>query len=187
NEKNNKTQLGMIETLLFLAEAHSEVESGFGLNLDIFETNLINLTLLVGILVYFGKPVLSKILTERRSKIAEQIQAVEQKKKQAEVTLANEQKKLEEAKQTAAKIRSEATTNAQKARETILAQGEKEVQRLKEIAGKDLSSEQEKAIAQLRERVVALALENARSQMENMLNDDVQRKLIDSSIAKLGG
>ncbi|MEY4518201.1 MAG: hypothetical protein RLZZ499_800 [Cyanobacteriota bacterium] len=177
----------MIETLLFLAEAHSEVESGFGLNLDIFETNLINLTLLVGILVYFGKPVLSKILTERRSKIAEQIQAVEQKKKQAEVTLANEQKKLEEAKETAAKIRSEATTNAQKARETILAQGEKEVQRLKEIAGKDLSSEQEKAIAQLRERVVALALENARSQMENMLNDDVQRKLIDSSIAKLGG
>lgn len=177
----------MIETLLFLAEAHSEVEGSFGLNLDIFETNLINLTLLVGILVYFGKPVLSKILTERRSKIAEQIQAVEQKKKQAEVTLANEQKKLEEAKQTAAKIRSEATTNAQKARETILAQGEKEVQRLREVAGKDLSSEQEKAIAQLRERVVALALERARSQMENVLNDDVQRKLIDSSIAKLGG
>jgi F-type H+-transporting ATPase subunit b len=177
----------MIETLLFLAETHSEAEGGFGLNLDIFETNLINLTLLVGILVYFGKPVLSKILTERRSKIAEQIQAVEQKKKQAEVTLANEQKKLEEAKETAAKIRSEATTNAQKARETILAQGEKEVQRLREVAGKDLSSEQEKAIAQLRERVVALALERARSQMENVLNDDVQRKLIDSSIAKLGG
>lgn len=177
----------MIETLLFLAEAHSEVESGFGLNLDIFETNLINLTLLVGILVYFGKPVLSKILTERRSKIAEQIQAVEQKQKQAEVTLAKEQKKLEEAKVIAAKIRSEATTNAQKARETILAQGEKEVQRLKEVAGKDLSSEQEKAIAQLRERVVGLALERTRSQMENVLNDDVQRKLIDSSIAKLGG
>jgi F-type H+-transporting ATPase subunit b len=177
----------MIETLLFLAEAHSEVEGGFGLNLDIFETNLINLTLLVGILVYFGKPVLSKILTERRAKIAEQIQAVEQKQKQAEVTLANEQKKLEEAKVTAAKIRSEATANAQKAREAILAQGEKEVQRLKEIAGKDLSSEQEKAIAQLRERVVALALESAKSRMGTILNDEVQHKLIDSSIAKLGG
>ena len=177
----------MIETLLFLAEAHSEAEEGFGLNFDILETNLINLALLVGILIYFGKPVLTKILTERREKIAEQIKAVEQKKKQAEVTLANEQKKLEEAKETAAKIRSEATTNAQKAKETILAQGEKEVQRLKEVAGKDLSSEQEKAIAQLRERVVALALENARSQMDNMLNDEAQRKLIDRSIAKLGG
>ena len=177
----------MIETLLFLAEANSEVESGFGLNLNILETNLINLTLLVGILIYFGKPLLTNILIERRSKIAEQIQAVEQKQKQAELTLAEEQKKLAEAKETAAKIRSEAETNAQKAKEVILAQGEKEVERLKEMAGKDLSSEQEKAIAQLRERVVALALESAKSRMDNILNDEAQRKLIDSSIAKLGG
>ncbi len=179
----------MIETLLFLAEAHSEVEGGFGLNLNIFETNLINLLLLVGILIYFGKPLLTNILSERRSKIAEQIKAVEQKQKQAEVTLAQEQKKLESAQQTAAKIRSEAETNAQKARETILAQGEKEVERLKEAAGKDLSSEQERAIAQLRERVVALALESAKSRAGNALQNEAeaQRKLIDSSIAKLGG
>ena len=177
----------MIETLLFLAEAHSEVEEGFGLNLDILDTNLINLTLLVGILIYFGKPLLTNILSERSSKIAEQIQAVEQKQKQAEVTLAQEQKKLEEAQATAAKIRSEAETTAQKARETILAQGEKEIQRLQEMAGKDLSSEQEKAIAQLRQRVVALALERARSRMGDLLNDEAQNKLIDSSIAKLGG
>jgi F-type H+-transporting ATPase subunit b len=177
----------MIETLLFLAEAHSEVEGGFGLNLNIFETNLINLTLLVGILIYFGKPLLTNILSERSSKIAEQIKAVEQKQKQAELTLAQEQKKLEEATVAAAQIRSEADINAQKARETILAQGEKEVQRLKEMAGKDLSSEQEKAIAQLRERVVALALEKARSSIGNVLNEQAQRELIDSSIAKLGG
>ncbi|WP_319418997.1 F0F1 ATP synthase subunit B [Pleurocapsa sp. FMAR1] len=179
----------MIETLLFLAEAHSEVEGGFGLNLNIFETNLINLILLVGILIYFGKPLLTKILSERRSKIAEQIKAVEQKQKQAEVTLAQEQKKLESAKETAAKIRSEAKTNAQKARETILAQGEKEVERLKEAAGKDLSSEQERAIAQLRERVVALALESAKSRAGDALRNEseAQSKLIDSSIAKLGG
>lgn len=177
----------MIETLFFLAEAHSEVESGFGLNLDILETNLINLTLLVGILIYFGKPLLTNILSERSSKIAEQIQAVEQKQKQAELTLAEEQKKLEEAKVIASKIRSEATANAQKARETILAQGEQEVQRLQEMAGKDLSSEQEKAIAQLRERVVALALDQAKSRMGDLLDQDAQHKLIDSSIAKLGG
>ncbi|WP_019507394.1 F0F1 ATP synthase subunit B [Pleurocapsa sp. PCC 7319] len=177
----------MIETLLFLAEAHSEVEGGFGLNLDILDTNLINLTLLVGILFYYGKPLLGNILAERRAKIVEQIEAVEQKQKQAEITLAEEKKKLEEAQKTAVKIRQDAEVNAQKARETILAQGEKEVERLKEMAGKDLSSEQEKAIAQLRERVVALALEKARSSMGNMLNDDAQRKLIDNSIAKLGG
>lgn len=177
----------MIETLLFLAEAHTEVEGGFGLNLDILNTNLINLTLLVGILFYYGKPLLTNILNERRSKILEQIQAVEQKQKQAEVTLAQEQKKLEQAQATAAKIRQDAEVNAQKARETILTQGEKEVARLKETAVKDLSSEQDKAIAQLRERVIALALEKAQSRLGSMLNDESQRKLIDSSIAKLGG
>ncbi|MGL4880139.1 MAG: F0F1 ATP synthase subunit B [Waterburya sp.] len=177
----------MIETLLFLAEAHTEVEGGFGLNLDILNTNLINLTLLVGILFYYGKPLLTNILNERRSKIVEQIQAAEQKQKEAEVILAQEQKKLEQAQATATKIRQDADVNAQKARETILAQGEKEVARLKETAVKDLSSEQDKAIAQLRERVIALALEKAQSRLGNMLNDESQRKLIDSSIAKLGG
>ncbi|MGB5636659.1 MAG: F0F1 ATP synthase subunit B, partial [Waterburya sp.] len=105
----------------------------------------------------------------------------------AEVTLAQEQKKLEESQATAAKIRSEAETTAQKARETILAQGEKEVTRLQEMAGKDLSSEQEKAIAQLRQRVVVLALERTKFLMGDLLNDEAQHKLIDSSIAKLGG
>ncbi|BAZ46346.1 ATP synthase F0 subunit B [Chondrocystis sp. NIES-4102] len=177
----------MIETLLFLAEAHAEAEGGFGLNFNILDTNLINLTLLVGILFYYGKPLLTNILEERRSKIVEQLQAVEQKQKEAEVTLAQEQKKLEEAQATAAKIRQDAEVNAQKAKETILAQGEKEVARLREMAGKDLSSEQDKAIAQLRERVVALALEKAQSRLGSMLDDDAQRQLIDSSIAKLGG
>lgn len=176
----------MIGTLLFLAEAHSEVERGFGLNFDIFESNLINLSILIGILYYYGKDVVSNILSERRSKIAEQIQEVEQKKKDAVNTLAAEQKKLEQAQVNAAKILSEAETNAQQAKATILAQGEKEVQRLKETAGKDLNSEQERAIAQLRERVVALALEGVESRMGNLLNDEAQRKLIDSSIAKLG-
>jgi F-type H+-transporting ATPase subunit b len=176
----------MIGTLLFLAEAHSEVERGFGLNFDIFESNLINLSILVGILYYYGKDIVGNILSERRSKIAEQIQAVEQKKKDAVSTLAAEQKKLEQAQVIAAKILSEAQTNAQQAKATILAQGEKEVQRLKETAGKDLNSEQERAIAQLRERVVALALEGVESRMGNLLNDEAQRKLIDSSIAKLG-
>jgi F-type H+-transporting ATPase subunit b len=177
----------MIDLLFLAAEAHAEVEGGFGLNTDILNTNLINLALLVGILFYYGKPLLTNILNERRSKIIEQIQAAEQKQKEAEVILAQEQKKLEQAQATAAKIRQDAEVNAQKARETILAQGEKEVARLKETAVKDLSSEQDKAIAQLRERVVALALEKARSRLGDMLNDESQRKLIDSSIAKLGG
>lgn len=177
----------MMSTFLFLAAAHSEAEGGFGLNLDILDTNLINLLLLLGILFYYGKPIVSNILSERRAKIAAQIEEIEQQQQQAEATLAAEQNKLKQAEATAAKIRAEAETNAQQAKANILAQGEKEVERLKAMAGQDLSSEEQRAIAELKQRVAALAMERVQSQLSDVLDEAAQAKLIDKSIAQLGG
>lgn len=174
-------------TLLFLMEATSEAEGGFGFHLDVLESNIINLAILLVILIYYGSKVVGNILSERRAKIAEKIEAAEAKQKQAAAALAQEQEKLAQAKTTAEKIRSDAQVNAQKAKETILAQGEKEVERIKATAQADLNSEQERAIAQLRQRVAALALAKVESQLGEILNEENQQKLIDRSIAQLGG
>lgn len=174
-------------TLLFLMEATSEVGGGFGFHLDVLESNIINLAILLVILIYYGSKVVGNILSERRAKIAENIEAVETKQKQAAATLAQEQEKLAQAKATAAKIRSDASENAQKASEAILAQGEKEVERIKATAQADLNSEQERAIAELKRMVAKLALERVESQLGEILNDEAQQKLIDLSIAQLGG
>ncbi len=175
----------MVGNLLYLA--HSEVESGFGLNLDILETNLVNLLILVGVLYFYGSKIVGDILSERREKIAKQLAEVEERKQQAVATLAQEEKKLAEAKQTAAKIVEDAKANADKAKATILAEGEKEVARLKATAAADLSSEEARAIAELKQRVTLLALEKVESQLPGMLDDSAQTKLIDRSIAQLGG
>ncbi len=172
----------MMSTFLFLAAAHSEAESGFGLNLDILDTNLINLLLLLGILFYYGKPIVSNILSERRAKIAAQIEEIEQQQQQAEKTLAAEQNKLKQAEATAAKIRAEAETNAQQAKANILAQGEKEVERLKAMAGQDLSSEEQRAIAELKQRVATLAMERVQSQLSDVLDEAAQAKLIERAL-----
>ena len=177
----------MVGTLLYLAEAHSEVEGGLGLNLNILQTNIINLSILLGILYFYGSKIVGNILSERRSKIAQQIQEIEQKQKTAAATLAQEQKKLAEAKQTADKIRQDAQANAEKIKAAILAQGEKEVERLKASAAADLSSEEVKAIAELRQQVAALALERVESQLPGMLDDSAQTTLIDRCIAQVGG
>lgn len=177
----------MVETLLYLAEAHSEVEGGFGLNLDIFEANLINLSILLGILYFYGSKIVGDILSERRSKIAQQIQEIEQKQKAAAATLAREQQKLAEAKKTAEQILKDAQTNAEKAKLAILAQGEKEVEKLRATAAADLGSEEARAIAELKQRVSALSLERVESQLPGMLDDSAQTTLIDRSIAQLGG
>jgi F-type H+-transporting ATPase subunit b len=177
----------MIRTLLFLAEAHAEVESGFGFKLDILESNLINLIILIGVLFYYGSKVVGNILNERKTKIAQRIQEVEQEQKQAAATLAEEQQKLAQAQATAKNIVQEAETNGQKAKEAILAKGQQEVERLKATAAQDLQSEQEKAIAELRQRVAALAVERAESRLQEMLNEEAQQTLIDRSISQLGG
>ena len=175
----------MVGNLLYLA--HSEVEGGFGLNLDIFEANLINLLILIGVLYFYGSKIVSNILSERREKIAKQLAEIEEKKQQAVATLAQEEKKLAEAKDTAVKIVADAKANADKARAAILAEGDKEVARLKATAAADLSSEEARAISELKQRVTALALEKVESQLPGMLDDSAQATLIDRSIAQLGG
>lgn len=187
--------MGIMGTLLLLAAeaaVHSELaegasEGGFGLNIDILETNLINLAILVGVLVYFGRKVVSNTLNERRLRIETAIQDAEQRSTEAAAALSDAQQKLTQAQAEAQRIRKSAEENAQAAKENILARAVQDVQRLKETAAQDLNSERERAIAQLRQRVVAMALEQVESQLKTQVDDAAQQRLIDSSIALLGG
>ncbi|MEO1690322.1 MAG: F0F1 ATP synthase subunit B [Cyanobacteria bacterium J06631_6] len=171
----------------FLLNAEAGAESGFGFNFDIIETNLINLGIIFVLLIVYGGKVVGNILSERRAKIEAEIKSAEARAKESKDALAVAQKNLQDAQANAVNIRSEAEANAEKAKEAILAKGQQEVERLQATAAADLNSEQDRAIAQLRERVVAMALEKVESRMGEVLNDDKQRQLVDRSIAKLGG
>ncbi|HYX15297.1 MAG TPA: F0F1 ATP synthase subunit B [Nostoc sp.] len=188
--------MGIMGTFLLLAAeanaVHSELaegaaEGGFGLNLDIFETNLINLAILVGILFYFGRKVLSNILNERQSNIATAIQEAEGRLKEAKTALSQAQEQLKQSQAEAERIRQSATENAQKAKEALLAKAGQDVERLRQTAAADLNTETERAIAQLRQRVATLALQKVESQLKGGIADDAQQSLIDRSIAQLGG
>lgn len=189
--------MGIMGTFLLLAAAeanavHSELaegaaEGGFGLNLDILETNLINLAILVGILFYFGRKVLSNILSERKSNIATLIQEAEGRLKEAQTALSQAQEQLTQAQAEAQRIRKSAQENAQASKEALLERAVQDVERLKQTAAADLNSETERAIAQLRQRVATLALQKVESQLKSGIADDAQQMLIDRSIAQLGG
>jgi F-type H+-transporting ATPase subunit b len=176
----------MMGTILILATEAVE-EGGFGLNLDIFEANLINLAILVGLLFYFGRKVLGQILGDRKAKIAQAITEAEDRQKKAAANLAEQQKKLKEAQATAERIRSEADGKAQAAKSAIASQTETDIQRLRETAAQDLSSEQARVIAELRERIANMAMERAESQLKSRMDESTQQTLIERSIAQLGG
>ncbi|NJL67017.1 MAG: F0F1 ATP synthase subunit B [Richelia sp. CSU_2_1] len=173
-------------TVLLLATEASR-EGGFGLNFDILETNLINLSIVIGLLFYFGRGFLGNILTERRTAIEEAIKEAETRQKEAAAALAEQQQKLTQAQAEAERIRAAAEENAKKAKEAILAQAAQEVERMKATAGQELEAERERAVAQLRARVAAMALERVESQLKTSLDENAQHQLIDRSIALLGG
>lgn len=168
-----------------LAEAGAE--GGFGLNFNILETNLINLSVLIAVLVYFGRQIVPKTLSDRHTAIAAAIQEVEQRCQSAELQLQEQQKNLKQAQTEAEQIRANAVESAKVAREAILAQAQEDVLRLKESATQDLNSARDRAITELRQRVVAMAMQQAESQLKDRMNESTQHQLIERSIALLGG
>ncbi|NDJ15996.1 F0F1 ATP synthase subunit B [Myxacorys almedinensis] len=170
----------------FLAETAEAEGGGFGLNFNILETNLINLGIAIAIVVYFGRSFLTKILGERRAAIEAAIQEAETRKKAAAASLAEQQQKLAQAQTEAAAIQSSAHAAADKMKAEILDKGEQDVRRMRESAAQDLDSEQERVINELRQRIAALALQKAEGDLPGRLDNGVQQRLVDRSIALLG-
>jgi len=160
---------------------------GFGLNLDILDTNLVNLTILIGLLLFYGRKFLTKLLTERRGKIEAEIKQAEQRAKDAAGALAGAQQKLAQAQAEAEQIHQNALSRAQQVKESILAEGQEEVTRLQATASQELSTETDKVIAQIKQQIVSLALAKAEAELTGNLDSFAQKKLIERSLAQLGG
>ena len=162
--------------------------AGFGLNFDILETNLINLLVVIGVLVYFVGGVLKKVLADRSAAIAAEIKAAEKRQADAKAMLAVEEKKLADSKEEAKSIIATAQTNSEKVKAEILAEAEKEIARLKQSATQDSSNSQDRAIAELRKRTAEMALEKVESELQSRLanNSQAQESLFERSVALLG-
>lgn len=181
--------------LLLMAEASaldaemasSGSEGGLGLNFDILGTNLINLVIIIGVLVYFGRKIVGKTLSDRQERIETAISSAERRAKEAAAALADQQQKLASAQGEAERIRKAAQQSAEVARENILRAVGSDVERLKETATQELNTERDRAIAQLRQRVVAMALQKVESELRTGVDNATQQQLIDRSIALLGG
>ncbi|MGD1905582.1 MAG: F0F1 ATP synthase subunit B [Leptolyngbyaceae cyanobacterium] len=170
-------------TLWFLATE----EGGFGFHFDVLEANLINLSIVIGILVYFGSKFLGSTLEGRRSNIEDAIKDAEGRQSEAKAALAEQQQKLALAKTEAESILKQAQDNAEKAHQAILDQAAADIERMKASAAQDLSSQQDRVVRELRQSVVEMALADVQARLPERLNDDIQNRLIDKSIAMLGG
>jgi F-type H+-transporting ATPase subunit b len=178
----------MIDSFFILAtEAHEAGKSWFGLDSHLLETNLLNLAILIGVLVFYGSKVLKNVLNERRLQIADAIQKAEERQRKAATALEKERQKLTQAQAEAERIYQRAKDRAAALADEITEKSRQDMERLKETAAADLSMEQERVIAQLNKQIVQITLNKAESQLKEQVNEDIQHLLIDRSIAQLGG
>jgi len=160
-------------------------EGSLSLNLDIFEANVVNLTILVGGIFYLGSNALSESLVERQEKILGAIQESEERLAQATTRLTESETQLEQAQLVIASIKTDAEATAKKVKSSILTDGKVEIERLSKTAKAQIVTIEAKVRKQISDYVVALALQRVTLQLEGKLGDDTQQQIIDRNISKL--
>jgi F-type H+-transporting ATPase subunit b len=172
----------MVQFLFLATEAHG----GVGLNLDLIETNIFNIAIVLGVVIVLGRKALGEILSERRNLIETAIEDAKARQKQAESNLASAKRSLAQAQAEAAQIKATALASAETVKAEIAAKTAADIARMQQLAAADTSSEQEKAINELRSRVVSLAMVRAEAQIKTLMTESAQTQLVDRSIALVG-
>ena len=159
---------------------------GFGLNLNLIDTNLINLAIVIGVLIWFLRGFLGGILQRRRDLILTELSDAEQRLKAANDALGKAQQDLAAAQQRAEQIRADGKLRAEAVRADIERRTIEEMARLKQDAASDLKAEAARINDLLRREAARQAIEKALAELPGKLDADAQTLLIDQSIATLG-
>nr|ANA57004.1 CF0 subunit I of ATP synthase [Pyramimonas parkeae] len=159
---------------------------GFGINTNLLETNVLNLAVVIGVLVYFGGDVLTSLLKNRRELILKSLNDAEERYQEAIAKLEKAKAQLETAKTKAEEIRAQSLVTASKGSTNLLERAEEDIKRLEEAKQVSLRFEEEKAIQEVCEQVRELAFEQAVQKVKKRLDVNLQRRVIDLNIALLG-
>ena len=155
---------------------------GFGLNLNLFETNVLNWAVVVFGLYKFLPGFLGKMLQKRREGILLELKDAEDRLQKA--TLALEQAKIDLslAEEKASQIKADSLKRSESIRIESEKKAIEEMARIKQSAISDESSEASRAISQLRKEAVELAIKKALDSLPNRLDQNTQENLVTQSI-----
>ena len=159
---------------------------GFGLNLDLFETNILNLAIVIFGLYKFLPNFLGGMLKRRREVILVDLNDAEERLAKASTSLAEAQKCLDEAAKKAEQIRADCKTRAEAIRLESEKRTVEEMARIKEGAASDLNAEAARVSSQLRRETARLAIEKALKTLPRKLDDKTKSNFVNQSINNMG-
>jgi F-type H+-transporting ATPase subunit b len=157
-----------------------------GINSNLLETNIINLVVVVGVVIYLGGDVLKSLLAARKDSILQTLNAVEEKYKKTLTALKQAETDLEAARKNVKTIQSENQITLQNRYNFLLERIQEDLSRLENSQKIALEMEKAKIGKKLYFECTSFALNEAKIKVQKRLKVRyAQQKLITTNISIL--
>nr|AKF00086.1 ATP synthase CF0 subunit I [Orania palindan] len=170
----------------FLSLGHWPSAGSFGFNTDILATNPINLSVVLGVLIFFGKGVLNDLLDNRKQRILSTIRNSEELRRGAIEQLERARARLRKVEIEADEYRMNGYSEIEREKENLINATCDTLERLENYKNETLHFEQQRAINQVRQRVFQQALQGALGTLNSCLNSELHFRTIRANIGILG-
>nr|YP_009706104.1 ATP synthase CF0 B subunit [Zabelia biflora]QFQ35801.1 ATP synthase CF0 B subunit [Zabelia biflora] len=170
----------------FVSLGHWPSAGSFGFNTDILATNPINLSVVLGVLIFFGKGVLSDLLDNRKQRILNAIRNSEELRSGAIEQLEKARARLQKVKMEADQYRVNGYSEIERERLNLINSTYKTLEQQENDQNETIHFEQQRAINQVRQRVFQQALQGALGTLNTCLNNELHLRTISANIDMLG-
>uniref|UniRef100_A0AB38ZHL0 ATP synthase subunit b, chloroplastic n=1 Tax=Scrophularia lijangensis TaxID=1970702 RepID=A0AB38ZHL0_9LAMI len=170
----------------FVSLGHWPSAGSFGFNTDILATNPINLSVVIGVLIFFGKGVLSDLLDNRKQRILNTIRNSEELRGGAIEQLEKARARLRKVEMEADQFRVNGYSEIEREKSNLINSTYKTLEQLENYKNETIQFEQQRAINQVRQRVFQQALQGALGTLNSCLNNELHLRTISANISMLG-
>nr|YP_010042666.1 ATP synthase CF0 subunit I [Convolvulus arvensis]AKZ21645.1 ATP synthase CF0 B subunit [Convolvulus arvensis]QPC56289.1 ATP synthase CF0 subunit I [Convolvulus arvensis] len=170
----------------FLSLGHWPSAGSFGFNTDIFATNLINLSVVLGVLIFFGKGVLSDLLDNRKQRILNTIRNSEELRGGVVEQLEKARARLRKIETEAEQFRVNGYSEIEREKLNLIDSTYKTLEQLEIYKNETIRFEQQRALNQVRQQVFQQALQRALGTLNSCLNNELHLRTISANIGMLG-
>nr|BDY08861.1 CF0 subunit I [Lysimachia fordiana] len=170
----------------FVSLGYWPFAGSFGFNTDILATNPINLSVVLGVLIFFGKGVLSDLLDNRKQRILNTIRNSEELRGGAIEQLEKARARLRKVEIEADEFRVNGYSEIEREKLNLINSTYKTFEQLENYKNETIHFEQQRAINEVRQQVFQQALEGAIGTLNNCLNNELHLRTISANIGMFG-
>ncbi len=168
-----------------LTFSNIEFGNGFGINTNILETNIINLSVVLTIVIYAVGGALTSLLETRKNLIIESFNKADREYQNIQEALATAQELYKQSEIRASEVEVQGKEKIQQLKTFLIAQAKEDKARLEIAKESTISVEQERIYANIRANISTRAIHGALVQLQTTLDKDAQLRVLDKVIPNL--